>query len=115
MHVRSGDAESIAVPAQEGILLRSLAGLTAAAECSTGINQLPAAPPVRGVFVDMSFRLQILAATAALALLVPGAAMAADNEFAAQLTDLAKSQLRQIAENPVLIDAIRAQNAASSG
>jgi hypothetical protein len=63
----------------------------------------------------MSFRLHSLAAVAALALLVPAAARAADNEFTPQLTELAKGQLRQIAENPVLIDAIRAQNAASSG
>jgi hypothetical protein len=63
----------------------------------------------------MSFRLHSLAAVAALALLVPAAALAADNEFTPQLTELAKGQLRQIAENPVLIDAIRTQNAASSG
>ena len=63
----------------------------------------------------MSFRLHAFAAIAALGLLLPGAALAADNEFTPQLTDLAKGQLRQIAENPVLIDAIRAQNAVTSG
>jgi hypothetical protein len=60
-------------------------------------------------------RLFVLAAAATLALSLPAAAIAEDNEFTAPLTDLAKGQLREIAQNPVLIDAVRAQNAASSG
>jgi hypothetical protein len=60
-------------------------------------------------------RLSVLLAAASVSLLAAGTALAADNEFAAPLTDLAKSQLREIAENPVLIAAVLAQNAASSG
>lgn len=52
------------------------------------------------------------------AVLVAGAALCgfvgsahAENEFAAQLTELAQGQLREIAQNPVLVAAIVAQNA----
>jgi hypothetical protein len=41
--------------------------------------------------------------------------IAADNEFAEPLTALAQGQLREIAQNPELVAAIIAQNAASSG
>ena len=58
----------------------------------------------------MSFRLPVLAAVVSIALAVPSYALAADNEFTAPLTDLAKKQLRDIAENSVLVDAIKAQN-----
>ena len=54
----------------------------------------------------MSFRLPVLAAVDSIALAVPSFALAADNEFTAPLTDLAKKQLRAIAENSVLVDAI---------
>ena len=43
------------------------------------------------------------------------AAFAADNEFTAPLTDFAKGQLRQIAEDPALVAAVIAQNATTSG
>jgi hypothetical protein len=41
--------------------------------------------------------------------------LAADNEFAEPLTVLAQGQLREIAQNPVLVAAIVAQNQASAG
>lgn len=62
----------------------------------------------------MSIRLRLLAAIVSFALTGPGFALAADNEFAAPLTDIAKKQLRDIAENQVLVDAIKAQNEASA-
>lgn len=62
----------------------------------------------------MSFRLPVLAAIVSIALAAPSLALAADNEFVAPLTDLAKKQLRDIAENPVLVDAIKAQNATTA-
>jgi hypothetical protein len=37
------------------------------------------------------------------------------NEFAAQLTELANTQIRQFAQNQVIIDALNAQNAVTSG
>jgi hypothetical protein len=43
-----------------------------------------------------------------------GPALAADNEFAEPLTALAQGQLREIAQNPALIEAIIAQNAVST-
>jgi hypothetical protein len=42
-------------------------------------------------------------------------ALAQDNEFAAPLTDLGNTLLRQIAEDPVIIAAINAQNAVTGG
>lgn len=63
----------------------------------------------------MTTRFQLLAAAAALALSFPVAALADDNDFTAPLTDLAKGELRQIAENPVLVAAIEAQNATTAG
>jgi len=62
----------------------------------------------------MSFRLPVLAAIVSIALAAPSLALAADNEFVAPLTDLAKKQLRDIAENPALVDAIKAQNATTA-
>jgi hypothetical protein len=62
----------------------------------------------------MSFRLSVLAAIVSIALAAPSLALAADNEFVAPLTDLAKKQLRDIAENPALVDAIKAQNATTA-
>lgn len=59
----------------------------------------------------LGLRISIAAALAMLA--VP--AFAEDNEYAGPLTDLANSQLRAIAENPVLIAAIKAQNEATAG
>ena len=56
--------------------------------------------------------LAILGTVAALAL--PVAAAAQDNEFAEPLTALANGQLREIAQNPVVIAAIEAQNATTS-
>jgi hypothetical protein len=53
--------------------------------------------------------LLVLGTVAALA--VPGATMAQDNEFAEPLTALANAQLREIAQNPVVVAAIEAQNA----
>jgi hypothetical protein len=62
----------------------------------------------------MSSRLHVLVASAAIALLMPGLAVAAGNEFTGPLTDFAKGQLRQIAESQVLVDAIKAQNATTA-
>ncbi|MBK8084332.1 MAG: hypothetical protein IPK28_11305 [Devosia sp.] len=42
-------------------------------------------------------------------------AVAQDNEYAAPLTELANGQLREIAQNPVLVAAIVAQNAQTAG
>ena len=56
-----------------------------------------------------------LALGAGLALTLTTAAFAADNEFTAPLTDFAKGQLRQIAEDPALVAAVIAQNATTSG
>src|SRR4051812_4087481 len=56
--------------------------------------------------------LLVLGTVAALA--VPGAAWAQDNEFAEPLTALANGQLREIAQNPVVVAAIEAQNATTS-
>ena len=56
-----------------------------------------------------------LALGAGLALTLTAAAFAADNEFTAPLTDFAKGQLRQIAEDPALVAAVIAQNATTSG
>ena len=56
--------------------------------------------------------LAILGTLAALAL--PVAVAAQDNEFAEPLTALANGQLREIAQNPVVIAAIEAQNATTS-
>jgi len=53
--------------------------------------------------------LLVLGTVAALA--VPGAAWAQDNEFAEPLTALANGQLREIAQNPVIVAAVEAQNA----
>jgi hypothetical protein len=53
--------------------------------------------------------LLVLGTVAALA--VPGAAWAQDNEFAEPLTALANGQLREIAQNPVVVAAVEAQNA----
>lgn len=52
---------------------------------------------------------------AATVLAGPTGSIAADNEFAEPLTALAQGQLREIAQNPELVAAIIAQNAASSG
>ena len=56
--------------------------------------------------------LAILGTVAVLAL--PVAVIAQDNEFAEPLTALANGQLREIAQNPVVIAAIEAQNATTS-
>lgn len=53
--------------------------------------------------------LLVLGTVAALAL--PAIAIAQDNEFAEPLTALANGQLREIAQNPVIVAAIEAQNA----
>lgn len=42
-------------------------------------------------------------------------ALAQDNEFAEPLTALAQGQLKEIASNPVLVAAVEAQNATTSG
>jgi hypothetical protein len=63
----------------------------------------------------LSFRTHLLAAAAALAMVQPIAAFAVDNEFAEPLTAFANAQLREIAENPVLVQALIAQNAATAG
>lgn len=44
-----------------------------------------------------------------------GNAQDAENEFADQLTALGKSDIRAFAENPVIVDAIKAQNLVSAG
>ncbi len=44
-----------------------------------------------------------------------GSGFAADNEFAGQLTELAKGKLREIAQNGELVSAIVAQNAMTAG
>lgn len=61
----------------------------------------------------MSVRKFILAA-AAVGLLA-GPALAQDNEYAGPLTEIANGQLRAIAQNPVLVAAVKAQNAATAG
>jgi hypothetical protein len=48
-------------------------------------------------------------------LLTGGIASAQDNEFAEPLTALAQGELKEIAANPVLVAAIMAQNATTSG
>jgi hypothetical protein len=53
--------------------------------------------------------------SAVLTLGAPVGVGAAENEFASQLTDLAKGQLREIAENSRLVAAIAAQNAMTGG
>lgn len=50
----------------------------------------------------------------AVALALPQVSIAQDNEFAEPLTALANAQLREIAQNPVLVAAIEAQNAMTS-
>lgn len=57
--------------------------------------------------------LAVLGTVAALTL--SGAVLAQDNEFAEPLTTLANGQLREIAQNPVVVAAIEAQNAQTSG
>jgi hypothetical protein len=47
-------------------------------------------------------------------LVAPNAGWAQDNEFAEPLTALANGQLREIAQNPVVVAAIEAQNATTS-
>ena len=64
--------------------------------------------------MTISPRILLLAAAAALGLAWSGAAFAA-NEFETQLTDFAKGQLRQIASDPGLVQAIADQNAVTSG
>jgi hypothetical protein len=102
-------------------LLRAtgLSGAMAERFRGTPPHQVPArhcrSRPAEEICDVTATRLLLLAAAAASALSLPLAARAADNEFAAPLTDFAKGQLRDLAENPVLIDAVRAQNAASSG
>ena len=63
--------------------------------------------------VSTFIRTPIIAAGLALAMLLPVPAFADDNEFTAPLTELAKGQLREIAENAVLVQAVVAQNAAT--
>lgn len=48
------------------------------------------------------------------ALMLGGAASAQDNEFAEPLTALANGKLREIAQNPLVISAIEAQNATTA-
>lgn len=52
----------------------------------------------------------VVAACAALAFSVPMAATAQDNEFAGPLKELANGQLREIAQNEMIVAAINAQN-----
>ena len=54
----------------------------------------------------------VLGAVATLSL--PHVSIAQDNEFAEPLTALANGQLREIAQNPVVVAAIEAQNATTS-
>jgi hypothetical protein len=54
-------------------------------------------------------------ALAAVAIASAAPAFAQDNEFAAPLTELANTKLREIAENPVIVAAINAQNATTAG
>jgi hypothetical protein len=54
-------------------------------------------------------------ALAAVAITFAAPAFAQDNEFAAPLTELAGTKLREIAANPVIIAAINAQNATTAG
>lgn len=62
----------------------------------------------------MTSRLIIAAALAA-ALFGGQPALAQDNEYTAPLTELANGKLREIAQNPVLVAAIEAQNALTAG
>lgn len=57
--------------------------------------------------------LAVVGTLAALAL--PGTVLAQDHEFAEPLTALANGQLREIAQNPVVVAAIEAQNALTAG
>lgn len=61
----------------------------------------------------MTFKLHLIAAASMIVLSAP--AVAQDNEYAAPLTELANGQLREIAQNPVLVAAIVAQNAQTAG
>ncbi len=61
----------------------------------------------------MTFKMLVVTAASILAL--SASALAQDNEYAGPLTDLANGQLREIAQNPVLIAAIVAQNAQTAG
>ena len=54
-----------------------------------------------------------MAAGAALLLGLPAASHAQEHDFAAPLTELANGQLREIAQNPVVIAAVTSQNAVS--
>jgi hypothetical protein len=59
---------------------------------------------------------RLRAATTTFALLaLPGIAIAQEHEFAGPLTELASGSLRNVATNPVVIDAIRKQNEQSAG
>ena len=61
----------------------------------------------------MTFKLHLIAAASMIVLSAP--VFAQDNEYAAPLTELANGQLREIAQNPVLVAAIVAQNAQTAG
>lgn len=61
----------------------------------------------------MTFKVHLVAAASILALSI--SAFAQDNEYAAPLTELANAKLREIAQSPVLIAAIAAQNAQTAG
>lgn len=58
-------------------------------------------------------RIALVAGTV-LALGLPAASLAQDNEFAAPLTELANGKLREIAQNEVIVAAVSAQNAISA-
>lgn len=51
----------------------------------------------------------------AVAIALPQAGMAQDNEFAEPLTALAQGQLAQIAADPIVVEAVAAQNAQTAG
>lgn len=61
----------------------------------------------------MTFKLHLIAAASMIVLSAP--AVAQDNEYAAPLTELASGKLRDIAQNPVLVAAVTAQNAQTAG
>lgn len=59
-------------------------------------------------------KLMLVLGTAAV-LCLPNTALAQDNEFAEPLTALANAQIREIAQNPVIVAAVEAQNALTGG
>src|SRR5688500_4653530 len=110
---RPDDSETAIVPTDRSHTFNCnlAAGRSAqalAARRPTGETEMPT-PILTG-----ALRGFVVAASAALAFSMPVAAIAQEHEFAGPLTEIANGMLREIAQNPVVIAAIKAQNEQSA-